>query len=448
MTLDSNFFVSLFNIDMIDVDSLFTRTTGETTVFEITLKRKLLDCPYCGGPMIGHGRKTKKIDHPVIRNRKGIILYHANRYICKRCKRTVFEDNPFSMPGFNSSTLLLQHAMKLLGNLNYTLDMISKELNISPTQLNTYIDSFITIPPRLLPESLGIDELHSNTLSRKSASYLCILVDNENRCLYDVLDSRSKFHLADHFSSIPRDQRCRVRYVTIDMWEPYRDVAKIYFPNAVVAVDPFHVVQHLCDDFDKLRVSIMKQCDYNSNGYYLLKKWNWLLTKDDIDLDNERVYNHRFGTALNRRDIRQLIFDTFPILHNAYQLKELYRLFNRSASYEDACDRFDTVRKYFMDSGIKEYDEFIAILTNWREEILNSFQRPYEDRKLSNAFTENINGKLRTYLDVSRGINNFQRFKKRILYALNPKISYALTAKLHSEKRKGKPRGPYHKTCD
>ena len=171
MTLDSIFFFFFFNIDMIDVDSLFTRTTGETTVFEITLKRKLLDCPYCGGPMIGHGRKTKIIDHPIIRNRSGIILHHANRYICKRCKRTAFEDNPFSMPGFNSSTLLLQHAMKLLGNLNYTPDMISKELNISPTQLNTYIDSFITIPPRLLPESLGIDELHSNTLSRKSASY-------------------------------------------------------------------------------------------------------------------------------------------------------------------------------------------------------------------------------------------------------------------------------------
>ena len=108
MTLDANFFVSLFNIDMLDVYSLFTRTTGETTTFEITLKRKPVDCPYCGRPMIGHGHKTKKIDHPIIRNRKGIILYHANRYICKRCSRTSFEDNPFSMPGFNSSTLLLQ----------------------------------------------------------------------------------------------------------------------------------------------------------------------------------------------------------------------------------------------------------------------------------------------------------------------------------------------------
>ena len=31
----------------------------------------------------------------------------------------------------------------------------------------------------------------------------------------------------------------------------------------------------------------------------------------------------------------------------------------------------------------------------------------YDDRKLSNSFTENINGKLRTYLAVSRGISNF-----------------------------------------
>jgi len=83
MTLDANFFVSLFNIDMLDVDSLFTRTTGETTTFEITLKRRQMDCPYCSGPMIGHGHKTKKIDHPIIRNCKGIILYHANRCICK-----------------------------------------------------------------------------------------------------------------------------------------------------------------------------------------------------------------------------------------------------------------------------------------------------------------------------------------------------------------------------
>lgn len=448
MNPDSNFITSLFNIDMADVESLVTRSDEESVTYDIKLKRKFMTCPYCRGPMIGHGRKTKKIDHPVLRNRKGYIIYHANRYICKRCGKTCFENNPFAMTGFNSSTLLLQHAMQHLGNLNYTLDMISKELNISNTQLNTYVDSFITIPRLSLPESLGIDELYSKTLSRKNATFLCILVDNEHRCVNDVLDSRSKYFLERHFANTPRDERAGVRFVTIDMWEPYRDVAEEFFPNASVAVDPFHVINHLCDDFDTLRISLMNQCDYNSNGYYLLKKWNWLLTKSDIDLDNEKELNHRFGLYLNRRDIRNLIFETFPVLHTAYELKELYRRFNRIASYEDACKKIDDFRKMFSDSNIRQYDEFVRILTNWRQEIINSFQRPYDNRKQSNAFTENINGKLRTYLSVSRGISNFPRFRKRVLYALNPKINYALTAKLHSEKRKGKARGPYEKPRD
>ena len=37
-----------------------------------------------------------------------------------------------------------------------------------------------------------------------------------------------------------------------------------------------------------------------------------------------------------------------------------------------------------------------------RDEILNSYLRPYDDRKLSNSFTENVNGKLCIYLAVSR----------------------------------------------
>ena len=49
--------------------------------------------------------------------------------------------------------------MKQLANLNLTLETISKDLNISKTQINKYLDSYITIPPRPLPVSIGIDEL-------------------------------------------------------------------------------------------------------------------------------------------------------------------------------------------------------------------------------------------------------------------------------------------------
>ncbi|MBQ1629946.1 MAG: ISL3 family transposase [Firmicutes bacterium] len=435
----------MLNVTNSDIKSSDIIYVNDTVYYDITLVRKPMTCPYCGGNMIGHGHKLRLIKHPALRDHNGIIRYHANRYICKECMKTAFERDPFAFDGFNSSFYLMQNAMRLIRNLNYNLKMISEELNISTTQLNRYIDSYITIPPRPLPESLGIDELHSHELSRRNASYLCILVDNERRTVWDILDSRSKLSLSIFFSRIPREERLKVKYVTIDMWEPYRDVAKTYFPNCIVAVDPFHVIKHLVKDFDDLRIDLMKKSPYGSNAYYLLKKWSWLLVKSSVDLDNEKVYNNRFKTKLNRRDLRGMIFSTFPELSEAYDIKELYRRMNNNCSYDEAAALYDDILQAFKSSGIRQYNEFTEILINWKEEILNSYLRPYDDRKLSNSFTENVNGKLRTYLSVSRGISNFSRFRKRVLYALSKDVQYALSSSLSSDSISGKKRGPYNK---
>lgn len=443
-----DFITTLLNVTTSDIKKCNVRTKQDTVYYELTLVRKPMDCPFCGGSMIGHGQKLKVINHPILREQKGVIHYYANRYICKDCRRTAFEKNPFAFEGFNASFLLLQNAMRLLGNLGYNLQMISEELHISPTQLNKYLDSYVTIPKRPLPECLGIDEIYNKYLSKRNSSYLCILVDNVNRQIHDILDSRSKQSLSLYFSTFPRSERLKVRYVTIDMWKPYKDVSKIYFPNALIAVDPFHVVKHLTDAFQRLRIDLMRQCEYDSNAYYLLKKWHWLLMTDHVNLDNARVYNSRFSMKLNRRDLFNMLMDAFPTLELAYALKEEYRQFNKDSTYEEAVKRFDILAKKFKNSGIAQFDAFIGILSNWREEILNSFLRPYQGRKLSNAFTEHINGKIETYLSISRGVNNFQRFRKRVIYALSPDVHYALTGCLQSEKVPKKKRGSYNKPRD
>lgn len=445
MISNNDFITTILNVRESDVKDFYVSNDNDTVFYHITLKRKTLDCPYCHGNTIGHGIIKKKIFHPALRGKNGYLLYNANRYLCKSCGKTMLEQNPFTFPNFNSSYLLLDEVMKKLGNLNYTVDMISKELNISTTQINKYLDSYITIPPRPLPECIGIDEIHSPVLSRKNASYLCMIVDNERRALYDILDSRSKNYLSSYVTSFKREERASVKYVTIDMWEPYKDVAYSFFPNAIVAVDPFHVIEHLCNDFEKLRVSLMNQCIYDSNGYYLLKKWNWLMTKDDVELDNKKVFNHRFKTYLNHRDLLNMIFESFPILKDAYMLKEFYRDFNKDATYEEAAKQFDTILNLFKNSGIPQYDEFIGVLTNWRTEIINSFKRPYANRKLTNSFTEETNGKIRTYIAVSRGIANFDRFKIRAIYALDPRVFYSLSQNLKTNKRFSKARGKYNK---
>lgn len=45
------------------------------------------------------------------------------------------------------------------------------------------------------------------------------------------------------------------------------------------------------------------------------------------------------------------------------------------------------------------------------------------------------------HLTLSRGVSNFRRFRKRILYALNPDICYSLTEVLPTEKLPGRKRG-------
>lgn len=63
------------------------------------------------------------------------------------------------------------------------------------------------------------------------------------------------------------------------MWFPYKEVANKYFPNCIVAVDPFHVVEHLMTSFRRIRLNIMYQVEYGSDSYYLLKTWKDLIER-------------------------------------------------------------------------------------------------------------------------------------------------------------------------
>lgn len=440
-----DFITTLLNVKSTDIKECNIRTLDNVVEYELTLARKMTFCPYCGGQLISHGYKLKVINHPSLREFDGIVKLHANRYKCKECGKTTIEHDPLSFSGFNSSYVLLRSAMSKLGNLNYTLKMISEELNISRTQLCKYLDSYVVIPHRSLPESIGIDEIYSKVLSKKNNSYICVLVDNNRRCLFEVLQSRSKMSLSLYFSGFSKAECRNVKYVTIDMWQPYKDVVKTYLPNATLAVDPFHVIKHLTDDFNKLRVRLMNACEYGSPAYHLLKKWHWLLEEDHVELDNHPRYNKVFKRKLNHRDLYNMIIDTFPELSDAYILKERYRRFNLECDYEDASLEYYDLFQAFAKSGIPEYREFVTLLKDWEEEILNSFKRPYQDRRLSNALTENINGKIRKYLTVSNGLVNFPRFRKRALLALSRDIDFALHDNLMSESYARPKRGPYKK---
>lgn len=440
-----DYITKLLNIDPSRIENLRVVSGTDYTNFIIELVPDYPECPKCGGPVKIHGKnKPKVLNHPKMSDEKCTITFISKRYMCKHCFRTFSEPNPFSFTRFRNTYFSLNQILIDLANLHLTYKDVADKNHVSPTSVQTYADSFLVFPRQTLPENIGIDEIHSEMAQSKKSKFICVMVDNINRVPFEILPSRSKDTLCSYFGNIPREERLKVKYFTMDMWEAYKDVAEIYLPNAEIAVDPFHVVEHLEKDFHAIRINIQNKVEYGSDAYYLLKHWKGLL-EHHVFLDNNGKYNSRFKKHINKRDILNMILDINENLSLGYRLKEMYLDFNDRATPENAREWFDFLYETFSESQIPEYDEFVNLMAHWKEEIIRSFNRPYENRKQSNALSETINGNIGKYLSVSNGIINFTRFRKRVLYALNHRIMYVITEKLRTDKYKGKERGPYNK---
>ena len=105
----------------------------------------------------------------------------------------------------------------------------------------------------------------------------------KNSQIVDILSDRTKNYLGKYFQAIPKKERDNVKHISIDVWEPYKDIAITYLNKAIISVDPFHVIEHINTALKKVRVRIMKKYDSKSDEYYLLKHFNWLLNKSFLN---------------------------------------------------------------------------------------------------------------------------------------------------------------------
>lgn len=439
----NDFIMSSFNLTPDQIHTLDPVLINGIYHIRTTLNTDSSTCPFCGGKSVSHGFKKRVYNHLPLFGYPSVIEWNRHRFKCKDCQKTFMEPNPFGPENYHCTYAVLNSVMRDLRNIHYTYKDIAEKHRISEALVRLYADSFIQAPRLTLPESLGMDEIHSK-LAKYGGSYIAVLVDNVHRSLLDILPNRSKRTLSKYFESIPLEERKRVRYVTIDFWEPYKDVALKYLPNARICGDPFHVVKHLGEGFSRIRVDIMNQSVYNSPEYYLLKKWHRLL-ETDCTLDNTPKYNNYFRKKMNYRDLYNMLLNLNPDLSKAYQLKEMYRTFNKNCTFAEAPAQLDSLIQAFEAADLYCYREFVEMLKKWRPEIINSFERPFDDRKQSNALAEHCNSRLRELLAVSNGYANFERFRAKALFCLNNHIFYSLTHILDSKKRQGKPRGTYNK---
>lgn len=183
-------------------------------------------CPSCGNQTKRiHDYRYQHIKDLPFQMKDTYLVLKKRRYICK-CGKTFTEKYPF-LPSYQRRTLRLSY--KIIDQLRnlVSIKSVAEATNVSVSTVTRLLDT-VSYPAPSLPECISIDEFKGNTDAGK---YQCILTDARKHRILDILPDRTQSHLSSYFREMNRAERYRVKFFVCDMWEPYVNLAKAYFPQ-------------------------------------------------------------------------------------------------------------------------------------------------------------------------------------------------------------------------
>ncbi len=438
---------SLILVDRVDFEKSYVHyLSNKNHIIELyLLKEENVYCPKCFKKGVIIGSKSQEIKASTIISNNTIIKLHRRVYKCECCGSYFKEDNPVFVSGKSISVQKEYEILEELKNVNATFSGTAKRFNVSPTYVTNLFDSRVNARRLTLPSVLCIDEVYTKKLVHHS--YCFILYSPQWRKIIDVLDSRRKLDLIEYFARISYEEKQNVKYVSMDLYDTYRQTIKKCLPNVVICADPFHVVKNLNIAFQNIRIRTMKHFEYlkseNSNYYWIYKKFWKLLLKDISKFKDGTIYITRSGMELDKYQIIEYMLKLNHTLRLAYELKEDYRNFVATATIDTAKKELDMLIEKFKEAHISEYASFISLLKNWYNEIINSFNT-VNGHKITNGPMERVNSDIKTIIRISYGSTNFIRMRNRFMFSINKDIPI-LSIKGPLNKRNGASRGKYHK---
>ena len=431
--------IKLLNLEDVNIDltkSHIDKVNGNLVV-TVVLNNTTTSCKECGSlSIVTKEYKIKKITHSISTNQPCILNYKARRFRCKDCGKTFQEHNPFCQEDEKLSLYTVIKILEKLRSHTSTFTSVSKDLNISIQTVVNVFDNYVSGTRLKFEEVICIDEIYTNKLTSKK--YSCVVMDFKTKQVIDLYPSRLKYDLIENFMRIPLEERKRVKYVIIDMWDTYKQVSLDVFPNAIIAVDSFHVIKHLNLAIDMIRLKVMRKYDKGHSKlenaemyYYMLKKFHYFFTKNYDKIYDGNIKVPKLHTSWDKHEIRKYLLSIDTDLAYAYNLKQEYQEFNLTAKYETCDEELNKLINDFRSSHLKEFQEFGKLLNHWRVEIKNSFitinvtikdkdgNYKVVKKRLSNGLMEGCNSRIKCIIKNANGYRNFDRFRKRVFFSIN-----------------------------
>ena len=91
--------------------------------------------------------------------------------------------------------------------------------------------------------------------------------------------------------------RLKVKFFVCDMWQPYVDMAQIYFPNAKIIIDKYHFIRQVGWAIEAVRKRLQKSMPKKLRKYFkhsrrlILPRYHRLSNEKKRECDLMLLYN-------------------------------------------------------------------------------------------------------------------------------------------------------------
>ena len=378
----------------------------ETKIIRAYLTYEVHACPICKHKecvIKWNWKRNCKVKVPKVSNYNTIILLDKQRFKCKHCNHT-----------FIATSNLVDKHCNISNNskLSIKLDLmdkisekdIAKRNNVSHNTVNRIIHSISNkkVLPGVLPTIINIDEFKATKDTKGKMAFH--IINNRTGKTFDIIESRKSNFLIKYFMRFPRKQRLAVKFIILDMFEPYYLLFKKIFPNAILITDKFHVVALASNALKNTRVKCMKK---DKKNYNKLKHYWKLIQKfeDDLDKDNKK-YSIHFGKEITDYDIVSYIINTNKELKATYKVYQGILRSIRNKDKQLFCNivssKQDNISEY-MKTTLKSLNKFSY-------HIIMSFKY-----NLNNGIIEGVNNLIKCIKRIAFGYKSFYHFKARIM---------------------------------
>ncbi len=222
---------------------------------------------------------------------------------------------------------------------------------------------------------IGIDEISF----RRGQRYLLIVVDHDRKRLVWAAEGRNERTLWRFFDELGADRSQELTHVSADGASWIATVVAARCPQAVLCLDPFHVVAWATAALDEIRREVWNQARREGRNMQAtsLQRTRWALWKNADDLTRRQRIKLAWVQRVNQP------------LYRAYLLKEHLRLIFQ-LPLPDALDLLDDWLSWAVRSRLQPFGDVAYRVAHHIEAILATLEH-----RLSNALVEAVNTQIR-----------------------------------------------------